>query len=102
MKTRWLALIVLVFLVSLSAACEKTPPPRAAVPAMHKAAAPMVMPALKLKYKIPEPVAGKFNVAFVYVGPIGDGEHTAGEWVDVASVKVVARVLEAAARRYCA
>ena len=35
-------------------------------------------------------------------GPIGDGEHTSGEWVDVASVKLVARVLEAAARRYCA
>ena len=35
-------------------------------------------------------------------GPIGDGEHTAGEWADVASVKLVARVLEAAARSYCA
>ena len=35
-------------------------------------------------------------------GPIGDGEHTAAEWVDVASVALVARVLEAAARRYCA
>ena len=34
-------------------------------------------------------------------GPIGDGEHTSGEWVDVASVGLVARVLEAAARRYC-
>jgi acetylornithine deacetylase/succinyl-diaminopimelate desuccinylase-like protein len=35
-------------------------------------------------------------------GPIGAGEHTADEWVDVASVALVARVLEAAARRYCA
>ena len=35
-------------------------------------------------------------------GPVGEGEHTAGEWVDVASVKLLARVLEAAARRYCA
>ena len=35
-------------------------------------------------------------------GPVGNGEHTAGEWVDVASVELVARVLEAAARRYCA
>jgi len=34
-------------------------------------------------------------------GPIGDGEHTSGEWVDVESVKLVARVLEAAARRSC-
>ena len=35
-------------------------------------------------------------------GPIGDGEHTSGEWVDLESVGLVARVLEAAARRYCA
>ncbi len=34
-------------------------------------------------------------------GPIGGGEHTAGEWVDLASVKLVARVLEATVRRYC-
>ena len=34
-------------------------------------------------------------------GPIGDGEHTSGEWVDLASVGLVARVLEAAARHYC-
>ena len=34
-------------------------------------------------------------------GPIGGGEHTSGEWVDLASVALVARVLEAAARRYC-
>jgi acetylornithine deacetylase/succinyl-diaminopimelate desuccinylase-like protein len=35
-------------------------------------------------------------------GPIGSGEHTADEWVDIASVKLVARVLETAARRFCA
>jgi acetylornithine deacetylase len=35
-------------------------------------------------------------------GPIGGGEHTADEWVDVASVKFVARVLETTARRSCA
>jgi acetylornithine deacetylase/succinyl-diaminopimelate desuccinylase-like protein len=35
-------------------------------------------------------------------GPIGSGEHTADESVDVASVKFVARVLETAARRLCA
>ena len=35
-------------------------------------------------------------------GPNGSGEHTADEWVDIASVKLVARVLETAARRSCA
>ena len=35
-------------------------------------------------------------------GPIGDGEHTAGEWVDVDSVALVARTLERAVRSYCA
>jgi acetylornithine deacetylase len=35
-------------------------------------------------------------------GPIGDGEHTAGEWVDVDSVSLVARALERAVRAYCA
>jgi len=34
-------------------------------------------------------------------GPIGDGEHTAGEWVDVDSVVLVARALERAVRSYC-
>ncbi len=34
-------------------------------------------------------------------GPIGDGEHTAGEWVDVESVALVARALERAVRAYC-
>jgi acetylornithine deacetylase len=35
-------------------------------------------------------------------GPIGGGEHTAAEWVDADSVKLVARVLEATARSFCA
>ena len=34
-------------------------------------------------------------------GPTGDGEHTAGEWVDLASVEMCARVLEGAARAFC-
>ena len=35
-------------------------------------------------------------------GPIGAGEHTAVEWVDVASVETCAQVLEQTARRFCA
>jgi acetylornithine deacetylase len=34
-------------------------------------------------------------------GPIGAGEHTATEWVDVASVETCAKVLERAARSFC-
>ncbi len=35
-------------------------------------------------------------------GPSGHGEHTAGEWVDLASVEVCAHALEAVAREFCA
>jgi len=34
-------------------------------------------------------------------GPIGAGEHTAIEWVDVASVETCAKVLERTARAFC-
>ncbi len=34
-------------------------------------------------------------------GPIGAGEHTAEEWVDVASIESCAQVLEATARSFC-
>jgi basic membrane protein A len=57
---------ILVILMPLVAACEKVPPPAEQTPA----ATP---PPAAEKYKIPEPVAGKFNAAFVYVGPVGDG-----------------------------
>ena len=36
------------------------------------------------------------GIPCVLFGPVGDGEHTADEWVDIASVKLVARVLETA------
>ena len=42
--------------------------------------------------------AGIPSVAF---GPIGGGEHTEGEWVDLASVALCADVLAAAARTFC-
>jgi acetylornithine deacetylase len=35
-------------------------------------------------------------------GPVGAGEHTSVEWVDLASVETCSRVLEAAARSFCA
>ena len=35
-------------------------------------------------------------------GPSGHGEHTSGEWVDLASVGICAEALEAAARVFCA
>ena len=34
-------------------------------------------------------------------GPIGHGEHTSGEWVDLASVATTARVLAGTARAFC-
>lgn len=44
-------------------------------PAAPQAEAPAPAPAVG-GVQIPEPVDGKFNVAFVYVGPIGDGGWT--------------------------
>lgn len=35
-------------------------------------------------------------------GPVGHGEHTADEWVDLASVATTAQVLERTARDFCA
>jgi acetylornithine deacetylase/succinyl-diaminopimelate desuccinylase-like protein len=42
------------------------------------------------------------GVPCVTFGPIGHGEHTADEWVDLASVATTASVLHATARAYCA
>jgi len=42
------------------------------------------------------------GVPCVTFGPSGHGEHTAGEWVDLASVAQTAAVLEGAARLFCA
>lgn len=41
------------------------------------------------------------GIPCVVFGPSGQGEHTAGEWVDLASVSACARALEAAARAFC-
>jgi basic membrane protein A len=53
-------------------ACEKVQPP-APPPAPT---APTPAPEPVSKYKIPATVPGKINVAFAYVGPIGDGGWT--------------------------
>ena len=42
------------------------------------------------------------GVPCVVFGPSGHGEHTADEWVDLASVETCAAALEAAARDFCA
>lgn len=42
------------------------------------------------------------GIPCVVFGPVGAGEHTAEEWVDLDSVAVVADVLEATARSFCA
>lgn len=34
-------------------------------------------------------------------GPVGHGEHTAGEWVDLESIALTARVVERVARLFC-
>jgi acetylornithine deacetylase len=41
------------------------------------------------------------GIPCVTFGPIGHGEHTADEWVDLASVATTAAVLEATAREFC-
>lgn len=42
------------------------------------------------------------GIPCVAFGPIGEGEHTEQEWVDLTSVAVCADALEATARRFCA
>ena len=41
------------------------------------------------------------GIPCVTFGPVGHGEHTAEEWVDLASVAQTAAVLEGAARLFC-
>jgi acetylornithine deacetylase len=42
------------------------------------------------------------GIPSVVFGPVGDGEHTDEEWVDLASVALCADILVAAARTFCA
>jgi acetylornithine deacetylase/succinyl-diaminopimelate desuccinylase-like protein len=41
------------------------------------------------------------GIPCVAFGPIGGGEHTPDEWVDLPSIATCAAVLEEAARRFC-
>ncbi|MBI5545943.1 MAG: BMP family ABC transporter substrate-binding protein [Deltaproteobacteria bacterium] len=71
--------IALVACVALLPACKRKeePKPVATATTIHKSApsAPAPIPAAASK-TIPQPEAGRFNVAFVYVGPVGDGGWT--------------------------
>ncbi len=71
----WTALAILVIFSMLFAACAAP----VAAPAPAEGEAAVEAPAAEApaadtgSIQIPEPMADKFNVAFVYVGPIGDG-----------------------------
>jgi acetylornithine deacetylase/succinyl-diaminopimelate desuccinylase-like protein len=41
------------------------------------------------------------GIPCVAFGPVGNGEHTAGEWVDLRSVDDCAGVLVEVAREFC-
>jgi acetylornithine deacetylase len=45
-------------------------------------------------------VLAQAGIPCVVFGPVGGGEHTDDEWVDLASVGVCAQVLEAAVRGF--
>jgi acetylornithine deacetylase len=47
-------------------------------------------------------ILSEAGIPCVVFGPAGDGEHTAEEWVDAHSLDVCSRVLEQAARSFCA
>lgn len=46
-------------------------------------------------------ILNEAGIPCVAFGPVGHGEHTAEEWVDLHSLEVCSRVLEGAARRFC-
>ncbi len=70
---KWSAVGVLLIVALVFGACVAPQP--GMQPAAPQAEAPAPAPAVG-GVQIPEPVDGKFNVAFVYVGPIGDGGWT--------------------------
>ena len=74
-KNRWTVLTLMLAMALLFSACAAP----AAAPAASDGDAPAAeeaAPADTGSIQIPEVVDGKFNVAFVYVGPIGDGGWT--------------------------
>ena len=71
---KWSALVLLVVLALVISACAA--PAAAPAPAGEEAAEPAAEAADTGALQIPEIDPDKFNVAFVYVGPIGDGGWT--------------------------
>lgn len=84
MRHKWFVLFIVLVLVSLvAAACPASTPTPAEEPAApaEQPAAPAEQPAAPASseagaYQIPTPEEGKYNVAFVYVGPHDDGGWT--------------------------
>jgi basic membrane protein A len=90
MRHKWFVLFIVLVLVSLvAAACPASTPAPAEEPAApaEQPAAPVEEPTAPAEqaapasseagaYQIPTPEEGKFNVAFVYVGPHDDGGWT--------------------------
>ena len=75
MTNRLLTSIALLLVVS--PACKRTDGPAGAAAGSGTGAAPhRRAPKGREQAQIPQPVAGKTNVAFVYVGPVGDGGWT--------------------------
>lgn len=73
MRRTWIGVTLLLITALILAACVAP-----AAPAAPGGEAPAPAPAAPDTggVQIPQPVDGKFNVAFVYVGPIGDGGWT--------------------------
>jgi basic membrane protein A len=70
---RWIVLAV-VIAIAFAAACRKKEAPVEGTGAGE--GAPTEAPASGNKKALPAPVKDRFNVAFVYVGPVGDGGWT--------------------------
>ena len=75
-RQSWLILTVLLMGALVFGACVAPAAPAAEAPAAPAEAPAEAAPAADTGIQIPEIVDGKFNVAFVYVGPIGDGGWT--------------------------
>ncbi len=69
------ALSLLIALTLSLYACKK-PAPAVSQPGEPETAVAKARPAAAGAGSVPEPVDGKFSVAFVYVGPVGDGGWT--------------------------
>ena len=71
----WSILSMIVLFSMLLGGCA-VPAAAPAAPAADAAAAPAEAAPAEAAIQIPAPVDGMFNVAFVYVGPVGDAGWT--------------------------